>query len=198
MTVLAEERDGLPVLWCDDQAQWRDWLAGEHPDDRGVWLVHAKKGSGLRTVSYPEAVDEALCAGWIDGKLNRRDEATYVIRYTPRRPRSVWSQVNREHVARLTAEGRMRPAGLAAVEAARADGRWDRAYAPASTAQVPDDLQAALDASPAAAAAFVGLSGSVRYAVLYRLQDAKRPETRARRLQQFVERMERGESPVQR
>lgn len=196
MSAGGEERGGLPVLVCAGAQQWRDWLAA-HPDQAaGVWLVHAKKGSGLTTVSYAEAVDEALCAGWIDGKLNTRDEQTYCIRYTPRRPRSVWSQVNREHVARLVAAGRLLPAGLAAVEAAQADGRWDRAYAPASRAAVPDDLQAALDASPAAADAFAGLSGGVRYAVLYRLQDAKRAETRARRLQQFVERLQRGESPV--
>ena len=187
-----EELDGLPVLHVADPDGWRDWLTA-HGGARGVWLVLAKKGSGVASPTYVEAVEEALCVGWVDGKAVRRDERTYLQRFTPRRPRSVWSQVNVERVARLTAEGRVRPQGLAAVEVARANGQWDRAYAPPSTIEVPDDLRAALDAVPAAAQAFAALDAQNRYAVLYRVQDAKRPQTRARRIETYVEMLARGE-----
>ena len=188
-----EELEGLPVLHCADEAAWRDWLV-EHGDAApGVWLVFAKKGSGVDSPTYGEAVDEALCSGWVDGKKLTRDAQTYVLRFTPRRPRSVWSQVNVEKVARLSEQGRMRAGGLAAVETARANGQWDRAYASPSTIEVPDDLRAALDAEPAAAQAFAGLDGTNRYAVLYRVQDAKRPETRARRIATYVAMLARGE-----
>lgn len=189
-----EELEGLPVLRCADEAAWRDWLVEHGGTARGVWLVLAKKGSGLDSPTYGEAVDEALCSGWVDGKALTRDAQTYVQRFTPRRPRSAWSQVNVEKVARLTAAGRMRPGGVAAVATAQANGQWARAYAPPSTAQVPDDLRAALDAEPAAAAAFAHLDSRNRYAVLHRVQDARRPETRARRIATFVEMLTRGET----
>ena len=189
---VVEELEGLPVLHAADQAAWRDWLV-EHAQERGVWLVLAKKGSGVAGPTYAEAVDEALCSGWVDGKALRRDAQTYLQRFTPRRPRSAWSEVNVGKVARLAADGRMRPDGLAAVEAARADGRWERAYAPPSTMPVPDDLQAALDADPAAAAGFAALDSRNRYSVLHRLQAARRPETRAQRLETYVAVLARGE-----
>ena len=190
-----EELEGLPVLHCADEAQWRAWLQAHDAAASGVWLVFAKKGSGLTSPSYDEAVDEALCSGWVDGKKQKRDAQTYVLRFTPRRPRSAWSQVNVAKVDRLAQEGRMRPTGLAAVEAARANGQWDRAYAPPSTMTVPDDLRAALDASPRAAEAFAGLDSRNRYAVLHRVQDAKRAETRARRVETYVAMLAEGGRP---
>jgi len=181
-----------PVQLPDQQA-WSDWLDA-HPEATEVWLVHAKKASGLTTVTYAEALEECLRRGWIDGQRKGRDEATFVQRYTPRTPRSPWSQVNRDKVAALLEAGRMLPSGQAAVDAAVADGRWERAYAPASRITVPDDLQAALDAAPAAAAFFATLTGSPRYAFLYRLQQVKRPETRERRIAMYVEVLSRGET----
>jgi len=176
------------------QAAWETWLEAHHADERGVWLKFAKKGTGVTTVDYGQALDVALCFGWIDGQTSRLDETYYLQRFTPRTKRSKWSKINRDHVARLTKARRMRPAGKAAVEAAKADGRWDAAYDPASRATVPDDLQAELDRNAKAAAFFATLSGSNRYAILYRIQDAKRPETRARRIAKFVGMLERGET----
>ena len=188
-----EELEGLPVLRCADEAAWCDWLVEHGETAPGVWLVFAKKGSGVASQTYAEAVDEALCSGWVDGKKLTRDASTYVLRFTPRRPRSAWSQINVDKVARLTGEGRLRPGGLAAVEVAKANGQWQRAYAPPSTMEVPDDLRAALDAQPAAAEAFASLNSQNRYAVLHRVQDAKRPQTRARRIETFVAMLARGE-----
>jgi uncharacterized protein YdeI (YjbR/CyaY-like superfamily) len=148
----------------------------------------------VTTVTYAEALQVALCFGWIDGQARGLDETYYLQRFTPRTTRSKWSKINRDHVARLTKAGRMRPAGVAAVEAAKADGRWDAAYDSPSTASVPDDLQAELDASPKAAAFFATLSSANRYAILYQIQDAKRPETRARRIAKYVGMCERGET----
>jgi uncharacterized protein YdeI (YjbR/CyaY-like superfamily) len=185
-----------PELIVPDAAAWREWLGEHHAETAGVWLVLAKKGTSQPTsLSYDEALDEALCHGWIDGQTGRRDEATYRQRFTPRRARSPWSRRNIGIVDRLVAEGRMRPPGLAEVERARADGRWDAAYAGPATIEVPDDLASALAAQPAAAAWFDVLSARNRYAVLYRIQDAKRPETRARRLEQLVAGLARGETP---
>ena len=172
---------------------WERWLEQNHETSRGLWLKIAKKGSGIDSVTYAEALDAALCFGWIDGQKGAWDERFFLQRFTPRGGRSKWSQVNRDHVARLTAEGRMRPAGVAEVERAKADGRWDAAYAPPSRMEVPDDLARALEADPKAKAAFDALDRTNRYAILYRLGDAKRPETRARRLAQYVEMLARGE-----
>jgi uncharacterized protein YdeI (YjbR/CyaY-like superfamily) len=172
------------------------WLAAEHATSDGIWIEFAKKGSGVPSVTYEEAVEIALCFGWIDGQLKRsEEEGFYRQRFTPRRARSKWSQINVGRAEALIAAGRMRPAGLAEVERAKADGRWDDAYSPPSRMEVPDDLRVALDASPAAAERFEALSRSSRYAVLFRIHDAKRPETRARRIAQVVERLARGEAP---
>jgi uncharacterized protein YdeI (YjbR/CyaY-like superfamily) len=186
--------DELPILPFASAALWEAWLEGEHARAPGVWLQIAKRDTGIATVTYAEALDVALCFGWIDGQKRAFDATWFLQRFTPRKARSRWSKINTEHVARLTAAGRMRPAGLAQVEAARADGRWAAAYEGQRTATVPDDLQAALDADPRAAAFFATLRGANRYAVLYRVQDAKRPDTRARRIERFVAMLARGET----
>lgn len=182
-------------LLVADAAEWRAWLDGHHVESPGVWLVLGKKGTPEpTTLTYDQALLEALCFGWIDGQVRRRDEATYRQRFTPRRNRSVWSKRNVELAERLQAEGRMRPAGRAAVERAREDGSWEKAYAGPATIDVPDDLAAALAEHPAAAAMFARLTSQNRYAILYRLATAKRPETRARRLTQYLDMLARGET----
>jgi uncharacterized protein YdeI (YjbR/CyaY-like superfamily) len=192
-----ETRGGLPILSFADAAALEAWLAEQPRESAGLWLKLAKKGSGIRSVSKAEAVDAALCHGWIDGQLNPYDDKSWLIRFTPRRPRSKWSQVNRERAEALIAAGRMRPAGLAEIDAAKADGRWADAYPPHSRAEPPPELQAALDASPKAAAFFATLKGANRYGLIYRVLDAKRPETRAKRIAQFVAMLERGETLFQ-
>ena len=168
------------------------WLDAHGESSDGIWLKFAKKGSGLQSVVYPEAVEIALCHGWIDGQARRLDERHYLQRFTPRRPRSKWSRINREKAERLIAEGRMRPAGLREIERARDDGRWDDAYDSPTTATVPDDFQQALDAEPEARAFFESLGATKRYSFLYRIADAKRPETRARRIAEYVELLREG------
>ena len=158
------------------------WLAVEHDRAPGLFLKLAKKSAGIPSITASEAVEVALCHGWIDGRGNRVDDDWFTVRYTPRRPKSVWSQKNVETVARLIADGRMRPAGLAAVEAAQADGRWDRAYAGPATITVPEDLAAALAAEPAAESFFAGLDRTDRYSVLWRVHTATTPQTRANRI----------------
>jgi uncharacterized protein YdeI (YjbR/CyaY-like superfamily) len=187
------EKNGLPVLAFDTAKGWERWLARNHAATSGLWLKFAKKGTDATTVTYPEAVEVALCYGWIDGQAAPFDDSFWLQRFTPRGPRSKWSQINCARAERLIESGRMQPAGLAAVEAARQDGRWEQAYAPPSTATVPADLQEALDNNPAAAEFFATLNGSNRYAVLYRIQDAKRAETRARRIAKLVEMLARNE-----
>jgi uncharacterized protein YdeI (YjbR/CyaY-like superfamily) len=167
-------------------AAWDRWLARHHADSPGVWLQIAKHGTGVETVTYPEAVEIALCHGWIDGQRRRRDDIYFQQRFTPRTPRSKWSKINCDRAEALIASGRMQAAGHAQVDAARADGRWDAAYSSPSAIEVPDDLAAALRRNAKARRAFDGLDGRNRYAVLYRIHDAKRPETRARRIEQFV------------
>ena len=185
--------DDLPTLSFASQADWERWLEANHAESPGAWLKIAKKASGIETVTHVEALDVALCFGWIDGQRRGLDEQWFLQRYTPRRARSRWSQVNRDKVERLISDGRMRPAGLREIERAKEDGRWEAAYPPASRIEVPPDLRRALDANPAASAFFETLSGSNRYAVLYRIHDAKRPETRARRIEKFVAMLARGE-----
>jgi uncharacterized protein YdeI (YjbR/CyaY-like superfamily) len=182
------------VLAFESDAHWEAWLQEHHATSDGVWVKIAKKGSGIPTVAYPEVLDTALCFGWIDGQRKALDDRYFLQRFTPRRARSRWSQINRDKVAALTKAGRMRPAGLAEVERAKADGRWDAAYAGVRTMEVPDDLQRELDARPDAAAFFATLNSQNRYSILYRLHDAKRPETRARRLAKFVAMLEAGET----
>jgi uncharacterized protein YdeI (YjbR/CyaY-like superfamily) len=185
----------LPELIVADERAWLAWLAEHHGERRGVFLVLAKKGTTEPTsLSYDQALDHALCHGWIDGQVKRRDEATYRQRFTPRRARSAWSKRNVAIVERLSAEGRMQPAGLAAVEAAQADGRWESAYAGQAKIEVPDDLAAALAAEPKAKAMFAILTSQNRYAVLLRIDSAKRSETRTRRIEQFVAMLARGET----
>jgi uncharacterized protein YdeI (YjbR/CyaY-like superfamily) len=187
--------DALRELILTDVAGWRAWLGANHAEEPGVWLVLAKKGTTAPTrLTYDEALEEALCHGWIDGQLRRRDELTYRQRFTPRRARSAWSERNVALFERLLGEGRVLPAGLAAVERARADGRWESAYPGQRTIEVPVDLAAALAAEPRAQAMFEILTSQNRYAVLYRLQSAKRRETRLRRIEQFVAMLARGET----
>jgi len=182
------------VLTFPSDADWEAWLDQHHADSDGVWIKIAKKSSGIPTVAYPEVLDTALCFGWIDGQRKALDERYFLQRFTPRRARSKWSKINRDKVTALTEAERMRPAGLAEVERAKADGRWDAAYDGQARMTVPDDLQAELDARPAAAAFFAQLSSQNRYSILFRLHDAKRPETRARRLAKFVAMLEAGET----
>jgi uncharacterized protein YdeI (YjbR/CyaY-like superfamily) len=186
----AVETHGPETLTVADAAAWRTWLDQHEDASDGVWLVLAKKGTTVPTaLTYAEALDEALCSGWIDGQKRSRDDATFLQRFTPRRARSLWSQRNIEHVARLVADGRMRPRGHAEVERARADGRWDRAYAGSAAAEVPDDLLRALAAAPAARARFEALTRQERYSVLHPLMTAASPETRRRRLERAVDRL---------
>jgi uncharacterized protein YdeI (YjbR/CyaY-like superfamily) len=186
--------DALPELILIDAPAWRAWL-GAHHEEPGVWLVLAKKGHTEPTaLTYEQALEEALCHGWIDGQVRRRDERTYRQRFTPRRARSQWSERNVGKVERLLAAGRMHPAGMAAVAQAKAQGSWDAAYPGQASIEVPPDLTAALAAEPAAQATFEGLSSQNRYAVLYRIHSAKRSDTRARRIERFVEMLARGET----
>jgi uncharacterized protein YdeI (YjbR/CyaY-like superfamily) len=189
-----EIRSGLPILSFAGQTALDRWLAGQGPDSKGAWIKFAKKGSGIASVTKAEAIDAALCHGWIDGQLDKYDDHCWLIRFTPRKPRSKWSEVNRKRALELIAAGRMQPAGLAAIEAAKSNGSWEAAYAPASKAEVPADLQAALDANPAAAAFFGTLTGANRYAVLYRIGAVKKAETRARKIAEFIAMLERGET----
>lgn len=191
---MIEERAGLPILAFKDLAALERWLEAQPANSPGLWIKFAKAGSGIESVTKPEAIDAALCAGWIDGQLDKYDDAHWLVRFTPRKPRSKWSQVNRARAEELIAAGRVRSAGWAQIEAARADGRWDAAYAPASKAQVPSDLQAALDQSPEAAAFFATLTGANRYAILYRIAAVKKPETRARKITGFIAMLERHET----
>ena len=185
-----------PELLVADAAAWRAWLADNHATTPGVRLVLAKKGATEPTqLTYDLALPEALCYGWIDGHLTQRDNLTYRVRFTPRRSRSSWSQRNVETAERLIADGRMQPAGLAEVERAQADGRWEKAYAGSASMEVPDDLRDALAASPRAQAMWDVLTRTNRYAVLYRVHEAKRAETRARRIRQYVEMLENGDTP---
>ena len=191
---MESERAGLPIRSFPDAAAWEAWLAAEPRSSAGVWLKLAKRSAAAASVSKAEAIDAALCHGWIDGQLNPFDDAWWMMRFTPRKPRSKWSANNRRRAEELAAAGRLEPAGLAEIEAAKADGRWQAAYASASKATVPDDLAAALDAEPGARAFFDTLTGANRYAILYRVHDAKKPETRARRIAKFVAMCARGET----
>ena len=195
---MTETRNELPIMAFADAAALEAWLeaqaSGAADEHRGIWLKLAKAGSGVASVSRQEAIDAGLCFGWIDGLINSYDEAFFLIRYTPRRKRSKWSLVNVERAEALMAEGRVRPGGMREIEAARADGRWDAAYPPASRMEVPDDLAEALAASPRAKAFFETLKGANRYAVLYRLHEVRTPDKRAAAIAKWVAKLERGES----
>lgn len=178
-----------------DAAEAEAWFEAHHADTDGAWFVIAKKGSAVQSPTVSELLDLALAFGWIDGQRKRLDDDTYLQAYMPRRPRSPWSQINRDKVAALTAAGRMRPAGVAEVDRAKQDGRWDAATASPSTAEVPADFLEALEASPAAKAFYATLNRRNTFAVYYQLHHAKRPETRARRIATFIAMFERGETP---
>jgi uncharacterized protein YdeI (YjbR/CyaY-like superfamily) len=182
-----------PIVLFADRTAFRAWLRAHHASQAGLWLRIAKAASALESVTYAEALDVALCFGWIDGQKRSHDAESFLQKFTPRQKRSPWSKRNREHVQRLIAAGEMHPAGLAAVAAAKADGRWDRAYDSARTATVPVDLQVALDEHPEACAFFKTLTAANRYAILYRIQTAVKPETRARRIAEFVAMLRRRE-----
>jgi uncharacterized protein YdeI (YjbR/CyaY-like superfamily) len=178
--------DELPLMSFPDAGAWESWLDAQHAISPGVWLQIARKGAAGPEFGYAEALTVALCFGWIDGQKGRLDDRHWRQRFTPRRPGSRWSRINVSRAEALIAGGRMRPAGLREVEAAKADGRWESAYAPQSAATVPDDLAAALAADERASVFFAGLDRANRYAILYRIADAKRPETRARRIATYV------------
>ncbi|HEY2771385.1 MAG TPA: YdeI/OmpD-associated family protein, partial [Solirubrobacteraceae bacterium] len=171
-------KDDLPIIAFEDDAAWEGWLEENHAGSRGVWIKTAKKKTGIPTVTHAEALDTAICFGWIDGQRHPYDDTYYLQRFTPRTRRSKWSQVNVKKAEALIGAQRMRPAGHAQIEAAKADGRWAAAYEPQSRATVPADFQAALDDNPDAKAFFATLTGVNRYSFLYRIQNAKRPETR--------------------
>jgi uncharacterized protein YdeI (YjbR/CyaY-like superfamily) len=187
--------DNYQELMVADASEWSRWLGQHFAESSGVWLVLAKRGTtGPTKLTYDEALEEAVCHGWIDGQLAKRDERTFRRKFTPRRPGSAWSKRNVDLVGRLTDEGRMQPAGMDAVERAKVDGRWNDAYEGSSTITVPSDLAAALAACHDAQTMFEGLDATNRYAILYRISTAKRPETRQRRIKQFVAMLARGET----
>jgi len=189
---LSLEREELVLADVD---AWRAWLDGNHASSAGIWLVLAKKGSaGPTTVSYAQALEEALCFGWIDGQARSRDTVTFIQGFSPRRKRSPWSKRNTGIAERLVLEGRMAEAGIAEMDRAKSDGRWDAAYAGPADIEVPDELTAALAARPKAKAMFATLNSQNRYAILYRIATAKRADTRTRRIAQFVAMLERGET----
>jgi uncharacterized protein YdeI (YjbR/CyaY-like superfamily) len=183
----------LPILRVASQKKSADWLAKQHDKFAGVWLKLAKKDAGIPSVTYDEALDVALCYGWIDGQKKGFDDKHWLQKFTPRGPKSIWSKINTEKVERLIVSGEMRPAGLKAIEAAKQDGRWDAAYASQKNMSIPEDFRAALDKNKKAEAFFVTLNSVNRYAILFRIQTAKKAETRAKRIQQFVEMLEKGE-----
>ena len=184
----------LPVVAFSSQQAFEVWLTSQPADCRGLWLKIAKKASGIASISRAEAVDSALCHGWIDGQLDSFDGNYWLIRFTPRQPASKWSEINRARAQELVALGRMRPAGLKEIERAKKDGRWDAAYAAQSTAQVPDDLARSLAKSKKAKAFFETLDSKNRFAILYRIHSAKKPETRAARIEKFVAMLVEGET----
>jgi len=180
-------KDDLPIIAFATSEDWDAWLVDHHEASSGIWLKIAKKDSGIDSVTYAEALEVALAYGWIDGQKGKFDDAYWLQRFTPRGPRSRWSMINRDKALRLIERNAMKPAGLREVERAREDGRWEAAYESPRAATVPDDFQAALDANDAASEFFATLSGVNRYAILYRIADAKRPETRARRIERYIE-----------
>jgi uncharacterized protein YdeI (YjbR/CyaY-like superfamily) len=176
----------LPILTFRSREEWGEWLGKNHENSAGAWLKFAKKGSGIESITHAEALETALCYGWIDGQADKVDADFWMCRFTPRRPRSRWSMVNRTKAEALIARGEMKPAGLREVERAKADGRWDAAYLGQRSATVPDDLRMALEANDRAREFFDTLNRANRYAILHRIEEAKRPETRARRIEKYV------------
>jgi uncharacterized protein YdeI (YjbR/CyaY-like superfamily) len=182
-----------PILPFENKKKWADWLAKQHDKSTGLWLKLAKKDAGILSVTYEQALDVALCYGWIDGQKKGFDDKYWLQKFTPRGPKSIWSKINTEKAEKLIVGGEMKSAGLKAIEAAKRDGRWEAAYASQKNISVPEDFQAALDKDKKAKAFFATLKSSERYSFLFRIHNAKRPETRARNIQKFVEMLEKGE-----
>jgi uncharacterized protein YdeI (YjbR/CyaY-like superfamily) len=188
-----DAKNGLPILSFASQGDWETWLDEHHRTSKGLWLKIAKKDSRVDSVNYAEALDVALCHGWIDGQKGAFDDTFWLQKFTPRGPRSKWSKINVDKALALIDAKRMKPAGLAAIEQARSDGRWEQAYDSQSRATIPEDLQRELDKNPEAAKFFATLDSANRYAVLYRIHEAKKPETRARRIEKFIGMLNRQE-----
>lgn len=184
----------IPIVSFATQAAWSKWLGKNHATSSGIWIQFAKKASGIRSVSYPEALEIALCYGWIDSQKKAHDAETFLQKFTPRGARSIWSMINRDKVLALLESGRMELAGIAAMERAKKDGRWDAAYKSQASIEIPPDLQTALDANPRAAKFFTTISSQNRYAILFRIHNVKRPETRVRRIAEFVAMLARHET----
>ncbi|WP_127586961.1 YdeI/OmpD-associated family protein [Paenibacillus koleovorans] len=187
---MKEKAAPLPIMMFENQEIFEAWLARHYDSSPGLRLQIAKKGSGLTTVNYTEALDVALCYGWIDSQKEAMDEKTWLQRFTPRGKKSIWSVVNKDKVAVLIEAGRMKPSGQEAIDIAKRNGQWDSAYEPQSTAAVPEDFAALLDLHPKAKATFEGLKKSERYSILFRLAQAKKPETKEKRMREFVEQLE--------
>lgn len=179
--------DNLPIILFASQQDWEAWLEEHHADTKGIWVKMAKKETGIPSITYAEAVEGALCYGWIDGQKVSFDEQHWLQKFTPRRPKSMWSKVNCDKVTALVASGRMQPAGMQQIELAKADGRWEAAYDSQSKSTIPDDFQRELDNNQKAKEFFATLNSANRYAFLYRIQTAKKPETRSARIQKFIE-----------
>ncbi len=193
MRVTRDNTSEMPVKLFKDPKAWATWLDKNQATSSGLWVRIAKKGAEYKSVSYDQALEVALCYGWIDGQKKTYDESSWLQKFTPRGPKSIWSKLNREKAEALIERGEMKPAGLKAIESAKQDGRWEAAYESQNRATMPADLQAELDRSLKAKEFFATLNSVNRYAILFRLQTAKKPETRAKRLRQFVEMLERGE-----
>lgn len=189
------EKPEMPVRPFATPAAWASWLEKNHATSRGLWMQLMKKGSGKTSITYAEALDEALCYGWIDGQKRSYDDVSWLQKFTPRGKKSIWSKINQEKVAVLEKAGRMKPAGLAAVVAAKEDGRWEAAYEPQSKMTVPEDFKALLARHSEAEAFFTTLKSASRFAILFRLQTAKKAETRTRKMEEFVAMLARGEAP---
>jgi uncharacterized protein YdeI (YjbR/CyaY-like superfamily) len=185
--------DNLPIMPFETQQDWEAWLKEHHSEAAGVWLKLAKKGAGIASITYAEALESALCYGWIDGQKASFDDRYWLQKFTPRRPKSIWSRINCEKATALIAQGRMQPAGLRQVELAKADGRWEQAYGSQSKITIPHDFQSELDKNPQAQAFFSTLDSANRYAILFRIETAKRTETRTARIQKFIEMLSKGE-----
>lgn len=184
--------DNLPIIHFESPEVWHKWLQENHETAPGLWLKIAKKSSGIPSVTYDEALEVALCFGWIDGQKGALDDQFWLQRFTHRRPKSKWSRINRDKATRLIKTGKMLPSGLQEVEAAKSDGRWEAAYSSQQSIEVPQDLQTELDRFPEAKAFFESLNKSSRYSILYHIHDAKRPETRVRRIQKHVDMLKAG------
>jgi uncharacterized protein YdeI (YjbR/CyaY-like superfamily) len=193
MKSMEKTLNDMPIVLFEEQEAWAVWLEENHASSSGLWLRLAKKAADLESLSYAEALEVALCYGWIDGQKKSYDESSWLQKFTPRRARSIWSKINREKAEALIASGRMKAAGREAVESAKQDGRWEAAYDSPSNATVPDDFQAELDKNAEAKAFFATLNSTNRYAILIRIQTAKKAETRARRIEQFISMLEKKE-----